>query len=688
MRRVNRENRKNRTNRFHRIRRFCRIVRVCGFLAALFLFAAPASAQRLEFAGVLGNSGIAGEALVRTSLASKGRDGSGLNSGVFLDRDLRVWTSGGDAFNCLTFDGRLVQRYPLQPAGSRLDTPAFAELDGVLYAFGHLPKPDPKTRSDVVLFGLPLNSAGTNRVNAGQQTGARLQPTQPFVVPPSGGLHGEAFEAQPVAAFSEVPSHQTGVLCPTAHDGKLLLALGVEADGVRQVAIEAFAPDTKARTRLFTLPGDYACALALEPGGKALFVGGYFGKYVGANVHQPRVHEILKIAWDGTVQWRRECLETPANPTLFRGIVSWAGGALWDTAWYGFFARFDPNGKTAPGKVASWDMRIPYVSQVLDVRSVQNLLPPAGPAETLDPLLLANHSPEHTYLAVWDDAAQEIQLRQRYGSLPQIRSVNLNADGWVNVGTDGIQLWWRFDDAANAPPRFANHSAACTPGAFRGEWLCGISLGERALPSVSRPALGRESAQPAHEQVAPFNDAIGFAVASSTDGKSLAYATDNREKRVWRTTMDARLWAPLKSGWKALTVDGGALTAPGDLTVLADGALMVADGGALIRLEAAGDTLRVTARLDHWGDGPEQHFGAQLRLAGDGRWLLVSDTDRHRVLLVDAARLNVLAQFGTTDADGPAENQLAGPGTVALAGARALVADSGNQRVVKLHVGD
>jgi hypothetical protein len=303
-------------------------------------------------------------------------------------------------------------------------------------------------------------------------------------------------------------------------------------------------------------------------------------------------------------------------------------------------------------------------------------------------LLLANHSPENTCLAVWNDDVRELQLRQRYGSLPKIASVDLSSDGWANVGTDGIQLWWRFDDAANAPPRFANHSAAGTSGAFRGEWLSRLTGSERVLPVVSRPALGRESAQPAHEQVAPFKDALGFAAVSAADGRSLAYATDNREKRIWRSTMDGRTWAPVKS-WKPLTIDGGNVTAPGDLAVLPDGALVMTDGGALVRLEPVGaDALRVAARLEKWGDRPDQHFGARLRLAGDGARLLVSDTDRHRVLLLDAARLAVLAQFGTIDAAGPETDQFANPGPVALAGTRALVADPGNQRVVKLSITD
>lgn len=602
-------------------------------------------ASQIEVTGILGNSGVAGDELVRINTALKRDNGSGLNSGVYLDRDWRVWTSGGDAFICLTFDGRLVRRYPLEPAGSRIDTPAFAALDDVLYALGHLPKPDPKTRSDVALFALPLSGAATAAVA--------------------------------VATFPEIPSHQTGVLCPTPHAGQLLMAFGTNTAGAGEITIETYAPGTKARTRLFSLPGNYASALATDPAGEALFVGGYFGKYVGGNRHQPNVHEILKVGWDGAVQWRRECLETPANPTLFRGLVSHAGGALWDSAHYGFMARFDLNGKTAPGKVASWDMRIPYVSQVLDVRRATALLPPAGPAETLDPVLLANHSPEHTYLAVWDDAAQVIELRQRYGSLPDVRAVTLSTDGWVNASTEGLQFWWQFADAANTPPRFANHSAACTPGVFRGEWVSALA---KSLPITSRPALGRGTAQRASANLAPFA-AVGYAV-DQEPAKPMAYATDGTTNGIWRATMDARTWAP--AGWKLLMVAGGPVEVTGDIAVLGGGRVAVADHGAVALLELNGDGLKLVQRIARWGNGAGEHFGGALRLAADGANLIVADTVRHRVLWFDARTLKLIAQAGQTDGPGTGVEDFDRPSAVALAGANAVVYDAGNQRLVKL----
>jgi hypothetical protein len=73
-----------------------------------------------------------------------------------------------------------------------------------------------------------------------------------------------------------------------------------------------------------------------------------------------------------------------------------------------------------------------------------------------------------------------------------------------------------------------------------------------------------------------------------------------------------------------------------------------------------------------------------LHLAAYGSWLLVSDTDRHRVLWLDWQQRTVLAQFGETDTAGDDPTHLKGPTLVALATTRAVVADAGNQRVLKL----
>ena len=629
-------------------RRLIRLARVGLLLGGWLLFDFVAvRGQSLEPAGVLGNSGTANDSLVRVNTSLKTQDGQGLRSGGFVDADARVWLSGGDAINCLDFEGRLLERHPLEPIGSRIDTTAFAALDGVLYSFGHLPKPDPKTQSNTALFAVPMNGGGPCEL---------------------------------VATFGEIPGHIVGVLSAVPRNGKLIYAYAVEQAGSKRIVIAAFDPRTKSRDTLLEVAGVTPSGLAVSSDGESFFLGGNFGLYIGANQHQPNASEIVHLNWEGKELWRRVCLETPAEPTQFRGVVSAAGGAVWDTAWYGFLARFDRDGRSAPGKIASWDMRIPYVTQVVDVRSSMGLLAGRGVAETLDLLLLAQTSPEQAYLAVWDDEAASLTLDRRYGSLPEAGNIALSADGWVTVGG----LWWRFDDAANAAPTFANNPGVCSSGAWRDDWVCSLKLGDRAIPCTARPAFGRGAAAHDHGSPAPFSKVRGFAVAPAAGGRErLAYATEASTNRIWRSIMEPRTWSPRKD-WKQLVCES--VAAPGDIAVLGDGSLVVVDGGSIVKLGIDGDTLVEKARLSQWGDKAGESFGKTLRLAADGGHILVADTDRHRVVLVDAASLRPTAQCGVTDSAGASGTDFSSPGAVALAGDRAVVVDAGNQRIIKLNL--
>ena len=142
--------------------------------------------------------------------------------------------------------------------------------------------------------------------------------------------------------------------------------------------------------------------------------------------------------------------------------------------------------------------------------------------------------------------------------------------------------------------------------------------------------------------------------------------------------------AKTRKGWKPITVEPGALAAPTDLAALADGRLLVAHRGAVVMIEPAGQAHKVAWKLDRWGDGAGQRFGQRLRLALAGAWMLVSDTDRHRVVWLDWTRRTMLGQLGHTDAAGDDATHLASPTFVALRGTRAAIVDQGNQRVLKV----
>ena len=125
----------------------------------------------------------------------------------------------------------------------------------------------------------------------------------------------------------------------------------------------------------------------------------------------------------------------------------------------------------------------------------------------------------------------------------------------------------------------------------------------------------------------------------------------------------------------------------GDLTLWLSGVdaiNRVGLDGTLI--EPDGDAYKTAWTIDRWGGAPDQHFGKHIRMAIDGPWAIVSDTDRHRVLWFDWTRRKLLAQFSETDKPGADAAHLSAPTLVSISGARAVVADSANQRVLKLRL--
>jgi len=634
----------------------------------LLLLSVPAGAGEIEAAGVLGNSGCAGCQLVLNTGDSGGA------SGVFVDADLTVWASGGDCINRTTFDGKLIERFGLIPRGSRVDSWTFAALDGSLYFFGHLPKVDPRTRSNAALWALPMRPGSLARV-------CRL--------------------------FPEIHPHSTGVLAPQTLGGRLVVA-GPNQKG-KKIAVSLLDPAAKQLQRLFAVPAVSIRGLAVDRSRKVVYVGGYFGKTVGAKPGAPgrhRVHEVATIDFAGKVLGRSAAISNILAP--FVGNVSLAGGALWDGSFYGMLARLDLHGRADPGKVTSWRQELYHVTQVVGLRDVlgQQLLPPERLGRQYDPLLIASYDPSVTvYYARWNRREKTVELVHRIGSLPVINSLSLSPDGWISVGKPKVQFWWRWDDGPASPPRSASLYGAISQGIFRNGRLTAIlrrraGNAERTMPATFMRAPGEPNARCLRDThgLLPFRTPAGFGVAiehrtvrSGTQERTIevatAYATDRRTRTLWCSSMTARglAWWPQSKNWQTVAVRGS-LAEPGDLCILDEGRIAIADRGAIAVLEPEGKGFVVSRCLREWGQRTDQRFARSIRLAGEGMTVVVADTDRHRVLWLDWQAGKVLAQFGETDVSGSDLNHLCRPTCIAISGNRVAVADTGNQRVLKLRL--
>jgi len=260
----------------------------------------------------------------------------------------------------------------------------------------------------------------------------------------------------------------------------------------------------------------------------------------------------------------------------------------------------------------------------------------------------------------------------------------------VTVGTERSQLWWRWEDPADAVAAKVDLHIAVTPPFFAGERFFAIAAQyaldcKLPLKSTSFP-LERTRTNEGHRMSEPpLMSPVGQAVCV-TPGKheAILYATDADTKSLWRTSFHLPNLAPRDDAWKQVQIVDGPLTDPTDVAALTDGRLIVADAGRILLLEPDGDGFATQWSLDRWGDDAERRLGAKLRLAADSPWMLVSDVQRHRVLWFDWSDRRLLAQLDTTDQPGSNAKRFDMPTLVSLCGTRAVVADSGNQRVVKI----
>lgn len=611
----------------------------------LLLFSVTtAKAATIEPVGYLGNSGQIGSWLIRVGEMPFDQ----CASGIALDKDFTLWVSGGNAINRVSLDGKLLECFPLEPKGSLVNSRTFAVLDNTLYFFGQLPG------GEVKLFALPMKSGG------------KATPL-PLTLP------------------ERKRNYVPYCLAPQTLDGQLVIVCEPKEFADDRIGVYFVTPSPSLSLKLaFTLPGAYPGGVAVDRQRRVIYIGGHFGLFVGGETHQ-YVYAIAAVHPDGSVLegFPVACVKTPAIPTQFRGVLSLTPDALWDAAWYGFLARLNLMGQGAPGRIVEWHHELGYPSQVIEV----------GRNGELQLLAITTAMPDAFYLAYWDEREQRLTFVRRIGCLPTIASLGLSEDGWVTVGTARAQLWWRWDDTGDSPPRKAELHIAVTPGFFNGERFFALAAQYRLddlqkrspVPTIfSRRVGDRNEAQRIGEPVS-MRQPVGLSVRV-VPGKQEAtiFVTDAVTNQIWQT----RFWLPEMrpdSNWQPVAIKGMTLKAPTDIFALSDGRLLVADEGRILLLEPEGESYRMICEF--WGgDKPAQQLGRRLRFAVDGSWMLVSDTDRHRLLWLDWAEWKVLAVMGETDVPGDDFWHLSSPTLVALRGTKALVADTGNQRVVKLHL--
>lgn len=580
-------------------------------------------------------------------------------TGVAADADFTLWHSGGDRINRLSLDGRLITSFPIEPAGSVADSKNFCALGRKLYFLGHLPD------GRWSLFVIEMAQAPGQKPQPARALPIDLPKPRRAWIPPVLAGHPLGDSLVLVTEPEDLPDGQLGVyFVNPAQTGPPIRAFAVE--------------------------GLYPAGADVDSSRQAIYIGAML-RLPGQD--QPADYAIAAFTAHGVLLdgFPVACTKTPAIPTQFRGVVSVAGGSLWETAWYGFLSRLTLTGAGAPGRIVEWHHELGYPAQVIDIAEAAGSDLPAAP-DGLRLLAITTAMPDALYLAHWHPSQQRLDLVRRLGCLPTIASLGLSHTGWVTIGTARAQLWWRWEDPGDAPPRKAELHIAVTPVHFHDDRFLALAAQYRLddldkrnpVPTIFSPRVGDRNEASRVGDPVPVKGIVGFGVYAPPGQPAGKVFIADADGKIWRAPVWLPDLRPDFSAVEAVSLPPDGPRKPTDLVPLTDGRLLVADEGRVMLLEPDGEGYRVAATFSAWGQGPGERFGLRLRMAVDGPWMLVADTDRHRVVWLDWAEWRYLAEFGHADEPGDDAAHLDTPTLVALAGTRALVADTGNQRAVKL----
>ena len=604
------------------MRKFFSCLLMMGILPCSASFAAGETTLRAV--GVIGNTGEQGKSLLQqtANLDYRGH-GNALGCGVALDGEGTLWTRLDDGvITRLSLDGRQLARFPAPASVSGWDAIICVGPRILLLSSGEL-------------LTLPVSAAP-----------------------------GTAFK--PLAAKLRAISHTPvkGRIAAITEDSKIVW----------------LNPANGSTEPIVSLPDAW---MIETDGADSVFVGTRASSQANGQVHKfIGGKETTAEGWPKDFEVPRRGIA--AVPSVLQwyeggffygrpGSVSRLNAGL--TASPGTILGFQ--GNTVIGIGADWRTELGAARSVTRIR---------------DGLFVIGGGWGQPFFAEWPDINKSMHLLSWFTARPGCKALSIDADG--NVFVDRLVYPWTAtpdsfpvelqgsgfaSQIARAGPRLMVRMDRWSHGG--NSWALPVYSGDRMQ---NMDFLNADKLDPAQWwSVANKNSSMVFPSAIYKRGDGL----------VFLTLADA-------AGGRSLLLHdngryrstGGAVafktSKPGEiLTSLAmkdDQTLLAALDGYVVEFAPAGDDWQETRRWNSWGTGPAEHFGANVSIAVDGTRLMVSGTDRHRVLCFSTAGGKLEAQFGKTDKPGADLVSLNTPGHIAICGARSVVFDSGNQRLIRL----
>ncbi len=610
----------------------------------LLSLAANAADAALEWIGVVGNSGGNGEGWA-VNRGVQGRSGGG----VVVDKQGRIYTGGGDRILVMNANGQRLWENKI-PNKWLIGGATFAFAHGYLY----------------FIAGIPFNFEGNFN---------HLMPPWILVQPnicrikcnPDASV--EVLVPRSKLATWSDPWYSRDATLTASEDG-LHLYIGynqlkyTQQDGYKILGylVQEVVADGTLQT------------MFLDP-----ISGGRVNMDEAGNFYLGGGSTVRKVTTAG--QPVVEFTPTPlssmgAVPTGYTGSVMLTTDRIWDAGHYGFIGTFTRDMKANPGVVSQWNNALFRVTQVADA--------PLGDVYI--------KSTDSLYLAALIN--ERLVLKRRFGSIPYSYCLSITPQGYIGIGNDNSTGMMWFDFANNdpaAPPVRAEYAGPVCQGFADGQGNIlsyGVNPGYFSLeykPEQSGITQIRMRPEPYiegsnHSQVlksGTFNGRLTAAVQVST----FIFAIDTRNNQLVRaTSAEPCQFTPVTDNVPAGTLNS--LTTSGQsLIISADNCIQA----STVNKDGA---ISPDWKLSSTG---KDTFGNKIYIAADGGYLLVTDSNRQRVLsfLISTKPTEApayLAQQGIIDVAGGDAGVFDTPTLVSICNGRGVVYDSGNQRVVKIRL--
>jgi len=460
-----------------------------------------------------------------------------------------------------------------------------------------------------------------------------------------------------------------------AASGSEATSLGIEADisfgshGGRLAcvgkdrALFLLDPATGARSDVCTLAFDPGRYVELDPDGAIYVMDGRW-----------QIHKIVdgREAADG---WPKKGPGERPQVVEVGGVRHWYGHA-----WHGTIRRYDANMRPDPGVVqggasGSFIGHLPQNSELSNGR---------GMAHIRDRLYAVSGIGGIMHLLEWKPEERSMAIVRRLGALPHLAGVALDGDGRIFV-INGVYEW---NDGPDAPQRFGMTGDICGQAAMLPNDCIvapGIQYGNQ--PRVMYGRLNTEVHLSGHKKVSLSKEIqkSGCGTAVYRANGKLAVLFVSRSGKAQLEEIDGQ--GKYRKGLRAPTL---ATSSPvktwTTLAMKNENALLAAADGYVIEFERRGDAWREKRRFNEATGADDTRFGPRIDITADAGRLWVSDSERHRVVCMDLASNRHIATYGKTDGAGSGLDELSSPRTIAARGARAVVFDSANQRLVKLEL--